>query len=68
MKRSDFVVGRRVEFSYNGKNRVGLVDRVYVDRVCVKLVGGGFKSFSFDKIRGPLDSSRCPMGWDKVTA
>ncbi len=70
MKISDFVVGGRVSFSYNGKNRYGVVDKVHANAVCVKIDaycdGGGFKSFSFDKIRGELDASKMPIGWDRV--
>jgi hypothetical protein len=56
------VIGSAVRFSYNGKNREGVVEYVHENAVCVKLNGGGFKSFTFNKIK-PFNH-----GWDKVTA
>lgn len=44
-------VGQVVGFSYNGKNRIGTVDKVHPNAVCLKLASGGFKSFAFSKIR-----------------
>jgi len=48
------LVGQVVGFSYNGKNRIGTVDKVHPEAVCIKLASGGFKSFAFSKIRSTI--------------
>lgn len=50
----NFRVGERVEFSYNGKVRKGIVEAVKDSTVCLKMDEGGYKQFSYDKIVPPL--------------
>ena len=56
------VIGSAVRFSYNGKNREGVVEYVHENAVCVKDTDGKFKSFTFTKIL-PFNH-----GWNSVTA
>ncbi len=65
-----WVVNEVVRFSYNGKNRVGRVEKLYTNAVCVQMWTGseytGYKSFSFDKIE--RSNETVPAGWGNVTA
>ena len=55
-----FKVGCSVAFSYNGTNRIGVVEKVHPNAVCVKLPSGAYKSFTLAKIRptiiAPVDA------------
>ena len=49
--KSQLFVGESVEFSYNGKPRVGIVHTINAKSFCLKLVTG-FKAFCWEKVDG----------------
>lgn len=51
---ANFRVGETVEFSYNGKAREGVVEKVNENTVCLKMKEGGYKQFSYGKIVPPM--------------
>ncbi len=48
---NEIIVGDSVAFSYNGKNRIGVVEKRFDNAVCVKLPSGAYKTFTLAKIR-----------------
>jgi hypothetical protein len=52
---SELVIGQPIRFGYNGKDRIGVLEKVFDHALCIRTPEGGYKSFTIAKMQPLLN-------------